>query len=174
MATYHLQIVTPDCKVFDGEAEKLSMRTLGGDVCILARHIDYAAPLGTGPARVTDGEGNTRVAACSGGMLSVSGGEVRVMATTFEWADDIDLARAERARDEAQARLDKLNHADKEYAVEPVGVATISPSPTKLLIFPLLYVASISHRRKDAPLATIQSLRQQYSPFISLPHLCVT
>ncbi|MBR6569631.1 MAG: F0F1 ATP synthase subunit epsilon, partial [Clostridia bacterium] len=59
MATYHLQIVTPDRKMFDGEAEKLSMRTVGGDVCILARHIDYAAPLGTGEARVTDADGNT-------------------------------------------------------------------------------------------------------------------
>ena len=84
-ALFHLQIVTPDRKVFDGEAEKIIVRTLGGDVCILARHIDYAAPLGIGEARVTDAEGNTRVAACSGGMLGVSGGEVRVMATTFEF-----------------------------------------------------------------------------------------
>ena len=117
MATFHLQIVTPDRKVFDGEAEKIIVRTLGGDVCILARHIDYAAPLGIGEARVTDAEGNTRTAACSGGMLGVSGGEVRVMATTFEWADEIDLARAERAREKAQARLEKLSHDDKEYAL---------------------------------------------------------
>ena len=117
MATYHLQIVTPDRKVFDGEAAKLSMRTVGGDVCILAHHIDYAAPLGTGEARVTDADGTTRSAACSGGMLSVSGGEVRVIATTFEWADEIDRVRAEHARSEAQARLEKLNRDDKEYAI---------------------------------------------------------
>ncbi len=117
MATYHLQIVTPDRKVFDGEAEKLSMRTLGGDVCILAHHIDYAAPLGIGKAQVTDAEGNIRVAACSGGMLSVSGGEVRVMATTFEWADDIDLSRAEHARTQAEARLESMNRTDKEFSV---------------------------------------------------------
>ena len=117
MATYHLQIVTPDRKVFDGEAEKLSMRTVGGDVCILARHIDYVAPLGTGEARVTAADGSTRAAACSGGMVSVSGGEVRVMATTFEWADEIDLARAEHARNEAQAKLDKLSRTDKEYTL---------------------------------------------------------
>jgi len=117
MATYHLQIVTPDRKVFDGEAEKLSMRTVGGDVCILAHHIDYAAPLGSGKAHVTDADGVTRSAACSGGMLSVSGGEVRVMATTFEWAEEIDLERAKRAQDAAQARLENLNRDDKEYAI---------------------------------------------------------
>ena len=117
MATYHLQIVTPDRKVFDGEAEKLVMRTVGGDVCILAQHIDYAAPLSVGEACVTDAKGNSRSAACSGGMLAVSGGEVRVMATTFEWADEIDHQRAERAHDEAKTRLEKLTRNDKEYAI---------------------------------------------------------
>ena len=87
MATFHLQIVTPDRRVFDGEAEKIIVRTVGGDVCILARHIDYAAPLGVGEARMTDAEGNERIAACSGGMLSVADGEVRVMATTFAHLD---------------------------------------------------------------------------------------
>ena len=117
MATFHLQIVTPDRKVFDGEAEKIIVRTLGGDVCILARHIDYAAPLGIGEARVTDAEGNTRIAACSGGMIGVSAGEVRVMSTTFEWAEDIDLARAEQAQQAAKQKLEVLDRQDKEFAV---------------------------------------------------------
>lgn len=117
MATYHLQIVTPDRKVFDGEAEKIIVRTVGGDVCILARHIDYAAPLGIGQARVTDADGNTRVAACSGGMLGVSGGEVRVMATTFEWADEIDLSRAQKAQEDAQRKLESLNREDKDFTI---------------------------------------------------------
>ena len=117
MATYHLQIVTPDRMVFDGEAEKLIMRTVGGDVCILAHHIDYAAPLAIGEATVIDAEGNARKAACSGGMLAVSGSDVRVMATTFEWAEEIDLPRAERAHEAAKARLAKMDRADKEYAI---------------------------------------------------------
>ena len=64
MATFHLQIVTPDRMVFDGQAERVIVRTAGGDVCILPRHIDYMAPLGIGQARVTDAQGNTRCAAC--------------------------------------------------------------------------------------------------------------
>ena len=117
MATFHLQIVTPDRMVYDGEAEKIIVRTVGGDVCILARHIDYAAPLGIGEARVTDAEGKTRIAACSGGMLGVSAGEARVMATTFEWAEDIDLERAKRAQSEAQKKLESLEREDKDFAV---------------------------------------------------------
>ena len=117
MATFHLQIVTPDRMVYDGQAERVIVRTLRGDVCILARHIDYVAPLGIGEARVTDAEGTTRVAACSGGMIGVGGGEVRIMATTFEWADDIDLERAQRAQKEALERLEALKHEDRDFTI---------------------------------------------------------
>lgn len=48
MATFHLQIVTPDALKFDGQAERVLVRTITGDVCILANHIDYAAALSVG------------------------------------------------------------------------------------------------------------------------------
>ena len=117
MATYHLQIVTPDRMVYDGEAEKIILRTVNGDVCILPHHIDYAVPLAIGEARITDGQGNTRMAACNNGMLSVHGNEVRVVAVTFEWADDIDLERARRAEESAKEMLEKLQREDVDYNV---------------------------------------------------------
>ena len=117
MATYHLQIVTPDRMVYDGEAEKIIVRTVNGDVCILPHHIDYAVPLAIGEARVTDGQGNTRLAACNNGMLSVHGNEVRVVAVTFEWADDIDLERARRAEESAKEMLETLPREDQDFTV---------------------------------------------------------
>ena len=117
MSTFHLQIVTPDRMVYDGQAERIIMRTVCGDVCILARHIDYAAPLGVGEATVVFEDGSARFAAASGGMLSVSAGEVRVMATTFEWEDEIDLERAQHAQESAAQRLAQLERNDAGYAV---------------------------------------------------------
>ncbi len=117
MAVYHLQIVTPDRMVFDGMAQSIILRTANGDVCILARHIDYAAPLGIGVARVTDENGKTRTAACSGGLLSVSGGEVRVLATTFEWSDEIDAERAAQAQKAAEEKLRAMQRDDVDYAL---------------------------------------------------------
>ena len=105
MTPFKLKIVTPDGLIYDGDAEKLIVRTTGGDVAILARHIDYVAPLGMGRAVVVNGE-SRRTAACIGGMLSVSNGEVTLVPTTFEWADKIDLERAERSL----ARADKILH----------------------------------------------------------------
>ena len=117
MAEFYLQIVTPDRMVFDGPAQRVILRTVTGDVCILAKHIDYAAPLGIGVARVTDDKGATRVAACSGGMLSVSGGNVRVIATTFEWADEIDAERAAHAQQAAEEKLRAISRDDVDYAL---------------------------------------------------------
>lgn len=117
MANFHLQIVTPDRLVYDGQAERIIVRTVQGDVCILARHIDYAAPLGTGEATVGFEDGSVRIAACSGGLLSVSSGEVRLMATTFEWAEEIDLDRAQKAQERAEKTLAALRHGDAAFAV---------------------------------------------------------
>lgn len=117
MATFHLQIVTPDAKKFDGEAQEIMLRTVEGDVCILAHHIDYVSPIGIGTAKVVDEGGNERIAACSGGMLTVADGVVRVLATTYEWSDEIDVDRAEKAKKKAEDKLSGLHHDDTQYAI---------------------------------------------------------
>ncbi len=117
MAEYHLQIVTPDRMVLDEDAESIILRTVNGDVCILAHHIDYAAPLGIGEAKVTKADGTERSGVCNGGLLSVNDNTVRVLATTFEWQDEIDIERARRAQNTAEEQLKKLSKRDHEYAI---------------------------------------------------------
>ena len=102
MATFQLKIVTPDGVSYDGQAQRIVVRTTAGEVGILSRHATYLAPLDIGKVRVTDGEGNVREAACSGGMVSFANEVATVVAQTFEWADEIDVARAERALQRAQ------------------------------------------------------------------------
>ena len=102
--TYRLQIVTPDGQRFDGQAEKAILRTTQGEVCIMARHIDYVAPLGMGRARVTV-DGESRDAACIGGVVLVSDGTARIIATSFEWKDEIDIPRAKEAYRKAKETL---------------------------------------------------------------------
>lgn len=116
MTPFKLKIVTPDGLIFDGEAEKLIVRSTGGDVCILARHMDYVTPLGMGMAIVEAG-GKRRTAACIGGMLSVSGGEATLVPTTFEWANKIDLQRAEASYEKADKILKSGTASDTELAL---------------------------------------------------------
>ena len=112
--TFHLQIVTPDGLAFEGEAEKLSVRTQEGIIGILPRHIDYVAPLGMGEAVITEPEGKVRRAACIGGMVAVQSGEVRLVATTFEWAEKIDLERAKEAEERARALMAKDGISERD------------------------------------------------------------
>lgn len=109
MSTFPLKIVTPDGLIFDGEAERLIVRTTEGDMAILARHIDCVAALGMGRATVVDAAGNRRYAACIGGMLSVVEGEVNLVPTTFEWAESIDEARAQLSLERAEKVLKDAN-----------------------------------------------------------------
>ena len=94
MTPFSLKIVTPDGLIFDGEAEELIVRSSTGDVAILAKHVNYVTSLGMGRA-VVIANGQRRTAACIGGMLSVVDGNVTLVPTTFEWADDIDVDRVE-------------------------------------------------------------------------------
>lgn len=87
MRDFHLKIVTPEGMVYDGPAEELTVRTLSGDMGILAGHINCAAPLGTGEATVA-AQGKKRSAACNGGMVSVIGGEAALISNTFLWTDE--------------------------------------------------------------------------------------
>ena len=111
--TFPLKIVTPDGLIFDGQADKLIVRTTTGDVAILARHINAVFPLGMGQA-IVETEGQRRTAACIGGMVSVSAGKVTLVPTTFEWSDQIDKDRAERSRHRAESILQKKDATDAE------------------------------------------------------------
>ena len=104
MISFRLQIVTTEGSLFDGEAEALRLRTSEGYVSIRAGHADYIAALDIGMVTVTQ-NGKSRNAACGGGFLSVEKGEVRLVATTFEYAEDIDAERAEQAKKRAEERL---------------------------------------------------------------------
>ena len=111
--TFPLKIVTPDGLIFDGQADKLIVRTTTGDVAILARHINAVFPLGMGQA-IVDSDGQRRTAACIGGLLSVVDGSVTLVPTTFEWSDEIDAARAEKSQKRAEDVLNKKDASDAE------------------------------------------------------------
>ena len=113
MISFPLKIVTADGLVYDGPAEEVIVRTITGDMAVLARHINCVAPLGMGRATiVTNGE--RRHAACIGGLLSVQNGEVNLVPTTFEWADAIDAERAEASRQRAEKVLNDQNSSETQ------------------------------------------------------------
>ena len=113
MTSFPLKIVTPDGLVYDGPAEEVVVRAITGDMAVMARHINCVVPLGMGRATVVVG-GERRHAACIGGMLSVVGGEVNLVPTTFEWAESIDAARAAASQQRAEAVLNNQDASDTD------------------------------------------------------------
>ena len=113
MTPFQLKIVTPDGLLYDGMAEELIVRANTGDMGILAGHINCVASLGMGRATVVI-DGKKRYGACIGGMVSIVNGEVTLVPTTFEWAEDIDLKRAESAAERAKAAMANKEASDVE------------------------------------------------------------
>ena len=60
-------------------------------------------------------DGTVREAACIGGMLSMMNGTCRVMATTWEWKEDIDEERAAKAKARAEKLLEDKNMDERDY-----------------------------------------------------------
>lgn len=112
MQSFNLKIITPNGIKFDGEAQSVLVRSVTGDLTILARHIDYVTALGIGKTIVNIND-EKRVAACNGGVLSMLKGEVTILATTFEWQDEIDLERANIALENSKQQIAKEQDAQK-------------------------------------------------------------
>ena len=105
MATFHLKVLTAEKLFYEGEVQRCVVRVASGDIGILPRHTPYVAPLGIGGLTVTDAAGNRRMAAVSGGFVEVGPEATTIIARTCEWADEIDLNRAQAARERADALL---------------------------------------------------------------------
>ena len=113
MKQFPLKIVTPDGLRYEDMAQELIVRTTSGDVGILAGHINCVAPLGMGRATILTDAGK-RFGACIGGMVSVLDGKVTLLATSFEWADQIDVERAEESESRARTVLEDKNAGDTD------------------------------------------------------------
>ena len=113
MNTFSLTIVTPDGLRYEGQAEELIVRAVSGDMGILAGHINCVAPLGMGMATVKI-DGEKRFGACIGGMVTVLDGAVKLVPTTFEWAEGIDVARAKASEARAKEILADKTSSDTD------------------------------------------------------------
>ena len=116
MTPFRLRILTPEGVKFDGEAEMLTVRTTVGDKGILARHEPYVAALGIGQAKVRI-NGEVKIAAVSSGSVEVAKECTTLLAQSFEWADEIDLKRAERAQQLAEENIERYKNDERKLDI---------------------------------------------------------
>ncbi len=105
MPKLSVEVVTGERVVFEqDEVDMVVARTVEGVLGILPRHVPLIGVMAPGEMRVKKG-GHEETLAVFGGFLEVAHNQVRVLADSAERAEEIDLARAEAARQRAETRL---------------------------------------------------------------------
>lgn len=117
MKTFLIKIGTPDGLLYEGEIERVVVRSITGDLAVLAGHCNFCTALGMGEAHIVLADGSKRSAACIGGMLSMMDGACNLLATTWEWEENIDAQRASDAKKRAEEQLNRTGLTDREYKI---------------------------------------------------------
>ena len=100
--TLQVELVSPERILYSGEADMVVCRTVsGGEVAFLTGHAPFLAALDPGVVRVKTSGGDEVVAAVNGGFVEVRDDRVIVLSDVAELAEDIDVSRAERAKEAA-------------------------------------------------------------------------
>jgi F-type H+-transporting ATPase subunit epsilon len=104
MATIKLEIVTPEAKIFSDDVDMVTLTGSDGEMGILPQHMPLMTQLVAGEIIAQKG-GKTIFLAVGDGFVQVTGDRVAILTDMAIEADNIDEAKAEQARQLAEARL---------------------------------------------------------------------
>ncbi len=85
MNVFNLKISTPDGDTFVGEAVKLDVRGIEGELAVMAGHVPFMTALVPCDCRILLPDGNERVGVCDGGLLAATQNEVTLLASAYKW-----------------------------------------------------------------------------------------
>lgn len=118
-----LDIVTQERRVYSADdVEVVVAPGVEGEMGILPRHAPLITALQEGVMRVRRQSGQEELLAIHGGFMEVLPDQITVLADAAERAEEIDVARAEEARQRAeelmkQRREDKMDYVRAEAAL---------------------------------------------------------
>jgi F-type H+-transporting ATPase subunit epsilon len=112
-----VEVVSPERILFSGEADMVVCRAEGGDIAFLTGHAPFLGTLGIGIVKVNMTGGGVEHIAVHGGFVEVRDNHVIILSDVAELIDHIDLERARRAKDEAEAQLRAGNNGEIESAL---------------------------------------------------------
>jgi F-type H+-transporting ATPase subunit epsilon len=100
----NVMVVSPERVLYEGEAEMVAARTVDGEIAFLPNHTPFLGALGTAQVRVVFPEGEQAIAVHEG-FVEVSGLNVVVLSDVAELPEQIDVPRAQEAKQRAEAAL---------------------------------------------------------------------
>lgn len=103
---FKVMIVTPDKTAYEGDAVSATIPGLAGYLGIWADHAPLVGAVSPGMVTLRlDNAGNTKFLSVSTGFVEISDNIVNLMTETCELAEEIDVARAQKALERARKRL---------------------------------------------------------------------
>mgnify|MGYP001611279929 CR=1 FL=1 len=127
----NFKIATPERIVYENEVDSVTCPTEMGEVTILPDHIPLVANLRPGELKTIQ-NGQLRFFAVSGGFLEVRPkNEIVILADAAEHEEEIDIARAEVARQKAKKLMAEELRGEEEYATT---VAALDRSLARLKV----------------------------------------
>jgi F-type H+-transporting ATPase subunit epsilon len=115
MATIKLEIVTPEAKTFSEDVDMVTLTGTEGEMGILPQHMPLMTGLVAGEIIARKGGQNIYLAV-GDGFVQVTGDRVAILTDMAVRAENIDEARAEEARQRAEARLAEHITAEESAA----------------------------------------------------------
>jgi F-type H+-transporting ATPase subunit epsilon len=110
--TLRLEIVTPDVVVYSEDVEMVTLTSVEGELGILPHHVGLMTQLVPGEMTVRKG-GRDEFLAVGEGLVEITGKRVSILTDMAVAADKIDEAKAEEARQRAEARLKEKISAEE-------------------------------------------------------------
>jgi len=104
MKPFKLKIVTPKGIYKETDIEMLNLKTTAGQIGILANHIPLASAIEISEMNYIE-NGERKPFAISGGFVYVSEDETTIIANAIESPEEIDIRRAQEAKERAEGRL---------------------------------------------------------------------
>ena len=102
--SFHVEIRTPEQLIYEGDVTSIRAPGVAGNFEVLTGHLPFLTALDIGEIRIRESEA-PQLMAISGGVFEVLRTGVTALVETAEWASEINVERAENARDRAQSRL---------------------------------------------------------------------
>ena len=115
MDTFHLEITTPAKVLLSDDVESVVAPGTEGEFQVLPGHTPFLTALTVGPMIYSQG-GRKTYLSITRGFCEVKQEKTVVLVQTAEFAEEIDRARAEAARERAQQRLEPDNKDDIDVA----------------------------------------------------------
>ncbi|APP09482.1 ATP synthase F0F1 subunit epsilon [Lactobacillus delbrueckii subsp. delbrueckii DSM 20074 = JCM 1012] len=123
---FKINIVTPNGLIYSHRGSSVSMRAIDGDRQILYNHLPILTPLTIGEVRVQRGadvDHKVDHITVSGGIIEFANNVATIIADSAERARNIDLSRAEAAKQRAEALIKEAKEKHDEQLLERAQIA---------------------------------------------------